>query len=246
MINNENKFKVYAHVNKTDKKIYIGITCQNVVDRWKNGKGYEYNIHFWSAIQKYGWDGFKHVILAEDLTEAEASKIESHLIEKFETTKRNKGYNFAPGGLHNRSLKGELNPLYGKVPTKAVEASVKARTGVPLSDEHKEKIRQGNIRAGSHPNSLKVLDEHRHDKKPYLTGSNNPKSTAVKCLETGIVYESQLIAEREMNLPRGSVYQAIKNNIRAKGYHFIRMSNSNDQPKGVGSSESKRRDAKFA
>ena len=153
------------------------------------------------------------------------------------------GYNFAEGGYNNRGLIGDKNPFYKKVPTKAVAASVAARTGKHLSEEHKEKIKQGNIKAGLKENSINALIQYNKTHKRHLYGSKNHKSQSVRCIETGIIYESQRIAEHEMNLPRGSIHNALKMNIRAKGYHFERVLNSDGQSKDVGSSEPKRRDA---
>lgn len=224
MKNTDKVYYVYAHVNKINDKVYVGMSRQdNPNDRWKNGRGYEYNFHFNNAIKKYGWDNFDHIILASGLTEVEASDLEAHIIKKFELTNAENGYNSADGGYNNRGLSGERNPFYKKPPIKAIEASVRSRIGKRLSEEHKEKIRQGNIKAGRNENSIKALLDYDRSKIPHPSGAQNKKSTAVKCIENGIVYESQRIAEMELNLPRGSVYQAIKNNIRAKGYHFIRV-----------------------
>jgi hypothetical protein len=51
-------YSVYKHTNKYNNKIYIGITKQNPIKRWANGKGYKINSHFRNAIEKYGWDNF--------------------------------------------------------------------------------------------------------------------------------------------------------------------------------------------
>ena len=65
--------------------------------RWRNN-GYHYRQcpHFWSAIQKYGWDNFEHTILRKELTHSEACELEVKLIAEQETIK--KGYNLASGG----------------------------------------------------------------------------------------------------------------------------------------------------
>jgi len=217
-------FYVYAHINTINGKIYIGISKRkNPNERWKNGKGYNYNWHFNKAIEKYGWDKFDHEIIASNLTENEASNMEKILIEQLKTFDRNYGYNFAEGGYNNRGLKGKNNPFYGIKPEAAIKASIAARTGKPLSEEHKKKIQESCKRTGVSKNSLNALILCQHMKKNMPTGADNHKSKAVKCVETGAVYESQRIAEHEMNLPRGSIYQALKYNIRAKGYSFERV-----------------------
>lgn len=101
--NNQNrKFKVYMHTSPNGKR-YIGITRQeNPERRWgSNGCGYIDNQHFWRAIQKYGWDNFKHEILFDGLTEIEAKQKEVELIAFYDSTNANNGYNISLGGDYN-------------------------------------------------------------------------------------------------------------------------------------------------
>lgn len=71
---------VYAHI-APNGKMYVGITKKkNPNERWRDGKGYEYQPHFYNAIQKYGWDNFQHEIVASGLTCDEAGKMEQILI----------------------------------------------------------------------------------------------------------------------------------------------------------------------
>lgn len=37
----ERKYTVYKHTNIINKKVYIGITKQNPIERWRNGEGYK-------------------------------------------------------------------------------------------------------------------------------------------------------------------------------------------------------------
>lgn len=55
MKHNNKKFIVYCHKNKVNGKRYIGITCQQLNQRFRNWKGYKSSPHFNHAIQKYGW-----------------------------------------------------------------------------------------------------------------------------------------------------------------------------------------------
>ena len=95
---NSRLYCVYMHTNKLNNKKYIGITCRPVEARWNSGKGYKLNRHFWSAIQKYGWDNFIHEILASNLSKEEAQKLEVELISVYNTTDENFGYNVSIGG----------------------------------------------------------------------------------------------------------------------------------------------------
>lgn len=93
-----NKFMVYMHINKQNGKRYIGITSQDPVMRWANGKGYYRNKHFSDAINRYGWDGFEHVILSTNLDKESACAMEQKLIEQYKTTDKRLGYNLTTGG----------------------------------------------------------------------------------------------------------------------------------------------------
>ena len=94
----ENKeYIVYMHKNLMNNKVYIGLTCQYPPEeRWRSGLGYKDQSKFFGAIQKYGWDGFEHIILYDKLTQEEAYKLEIELIEKYDSI--NNGYNIQSGG----------------------------------------------------------------------------------------------------------------------------------------------------
>lgn len=59
-------YKVYIHIFP-NKKVYIGMTCQEPKERWKRGKAYKENRHLYNAINKYGWENIEHKILFDNL-----------------------------------------------------------------------------------------------------------------------------------------------------------------------------------
>lgn len=80
-------------------RVYIGITCRVVARRWgHNGVGYKNHPYFWKAIQKYGWDNFKHEILLIGLTKDEASRKEKEYIALYRSNNKSFGYNLTSGG----------------------------------------------------------------------------------------------------------------------------------------------------
>lgn len=91
------KWCVYIHI-APNEKVYIGITKQNPIKRWRNGKGYPANPYFTNAINKYGWNNIKHEILFSGLTKEQACKKEIELIKKYNSTNRKYGYNQSTGG----------------------------------------------------------------------------------------------------------------------------------------------------
>ena len=105
-VDDERKWCVYMHTNKINNKVYVGQTCKKPEYRWNNGKGYLIQKDdgtyqqpaFARAIQKYGWDGFEHIIFAENLTKEEANTMESGLIYLYKTKNPKYGYNLTYGG----------------------------------------------------------------------------------------------------------------------------------------------------
>ena len=91
-------YSVYVHINKTNNKKYVGLTSVEPEKRWNKGNGYRYNTHFYSAIKKYGLDGFEHEVVASNLTKQEAENFEKLLIKQLECYKSEFGYNNDMGG----------------------------------------------------------------------------------------------------------------------------------------------------
>lgn len=189
------KYYVYQHTNNTNGKMYIGITCQNTPKyRWHNGKGYENNKYFTNAIQKYGWDGFTHSVLASGLTQEEAERMEEELINKYDTTNREKGYNILPGGNVNKG-------------------------GWHHSEEAKRRIGEAN-RNGAGFSGHKHTQESKVKMSEALKGNTSARKK-VKCVETGEVFDSLLLAAQSRGLKgSNSICAAIKNGGRAGGYHW--------------------------
>lgn len=133
----EQKYCVYKHTNTHNGKIYIGVTSQRPSKRWDCGRGYQKNQHFWSAIQKYGWDSFLHEILFDNLSADEAFSKEQELIQEYDSCNCEKGYNLSTGGEHGAEGRfGEKHPMWGKHHTEETKQKIRNRNlGVPFSPE---------------------------------------------------------------------------------------------------------------
>ena len=150
---NDSVWTVYVHINKINKKRYVGITSQKPEYRWNRGKGYKNNSYFVSAIKKYGWDGFEHVILRTGLTKDQAIRYEKTLIEMWKTKDRMFGYNLTDGG----------EGTVGYVPPKELrEKWSKIRTGTKRSSDTKKKMSDAHKR---------MSDEKRLEKNRKISES---------------------------------------------------------------------------
>lgn len=142
---NKKRWCVYMHTNKTNNKVYVGITGQKPKRRWHHGGGYQTQQYFWRAIQKYGWDGFEHIIFAENLTKEEACKMEKLLIALYDTTNRNYGYNISTGGEGPEGCTWTADQYEKRAAYKATE-----ETRRKISENHAD------VSGGKHPRAKAV------------------------------------------------------------------------------------------
>ena len=154
----ERKWCVYCHTNKANGKKYFGITSLTLKDRWRDGRGYRTSSVFWRAIQKYGWDGFVHEVIADNLTEKEAKNKEIELIALYKTNcskyqKPSYGYNLTDGG---DGVTGVRPWNYG-IPMTAEqkEKIIKANTGRVFTEEHIKKL--SDAKKGKRPSNYDML-----------------------------------------------------------------------------------------
>lgn len=255
----DNVYSVYMHECPNGKK-YIGITKKNPKERWKNGRAYKNNKHFTAAVNKYGWDNIKHIILHSGLSLEEACEYEEKYIRQYNTIDRKYGYNFTYGGEHHvefsketlkkmsESHKGHRLTdeckmklsIAGKGRKKSEECKAKiskAHIGMKVSYETRKKISE--VQKGkknspearrkissalklyySNPENHEKLSESRRGK---VSGFCKPK-VKVKCVETGIIYESIAEAGRSVGKGKNSkcnIYNACSGRApSAYGFHW--------------------------
>lgn len=224
------QYYVYRHVNRTNGKQYIGITKQNPAQRWgRNGVNYRECSHFWSAIQKYGWDMFDHEIIASGLSKEDACDMEMQLISLYKTQDREYGYNTLEGGTApcmppetrqkmSVAMMGNTNGAGHPCTEEKKQKISAAQKGRHLTEEHKQKLSMAK-RGQPHPSpSLETRQKisRSHAKMP------------VYCMETNTVYESIQECARQLGVYATLVCQCCKNKLPSTGgYHFQYYSNNN-------------------
>lgn len=198
---------VYSHTNKTNGKIYIGLTGLEPDERWRNGNGYHSETYFRNAIDKYGWNNFEHKIIKKNLTKDEAAYWEKYYISFYNSTNRNYGYNISSGGEAGgghpqteeaRKKIGENGYHYGFLGKKHSDETKKkmseSRMGHATSDETKQKISEAHKRL---------------------------RNRSVLCVELDCVFESLDEASDVTGCWKSGIVQCCKGKQKScKGYHF--------------------------
>lgn len=202
-------YTVYKHTSPSGK-VYIGITSQRPEQRWEGGKGYKHSPHFRAAIDKYGWDAFKHEILAEGLTKETAEQIEVDLIEAHRSTDRRFGYNTDKGGSTGAKHTAETKQKIGEANRQRVwspEARQKLRAyklAHPTAPEVAARIGEANRGKKHRPESIEKI-RAAQEKRP------------VRNLTTGQVYASVQDAARACNLDASHIVAVCRGRRRSTG-----------------------------
>lgn len=156
------QYCVYCHINKINGKQYIGLTSkQPPSKRWgSNGINYKSCTCFYSAIQKYGWNNFEHIILKDNLTANQAEQIEKEYIKLYNTMVPN-GYNLTGGG----EIKKEISNI-------TRERLRTARLGHKNSKESRKKMsesRKGH--PGYNRKAVWMCNKNTHERIKYFQSS---------------------------------------------------------------------------
>lgn len=215
-------YTVYQHKNKINGKVYIGITSQKLEQRWgSQGCNYKSSPHFYSAIQKYGWDNFEHNILFTDLTKEQACLKEQELIKEYNSMNREFGYNSTSGG--------DIFTMNEETKQKISQAMTGNQNGLghPCSEEKKEKIsnaQKGRKFTEEHKQKLSEAAKNRHvpcseEKKQILKEKSHKKS--VYCEELDKIFESVQECSRQLDIPATNISKLCNGRGKTlKGYHL--------------------------
>lgn len=199
-------YVVYMHINKSNDKVYIGLTGMMPKERWKDGKGYHKGTYFRNAIDKYGWNNFEHKIIKNNLTKEEASYWEKYYISFYNSTDRRYGYNMSSGGEngghaqttetrekiskngYHKGMKGKKHSIDTKIKMS------KSRIGRQFTDESKEKMKE------------KALVN---------------RGRLFLCVKLNIIFDNLNEAHNMTSCPKGAIVLCCQGKQKqSKGYHW--------------------------
>lgn len=213
-------YKVYAHVFPNGKR-YIGITAEDDPNkRWRNGKNYRNNPYLTRAFEKYGWDNVDHIILFSGLSKDEAERLEIQTIKKYKSNNQEHGYNLQSGGCangkHSEEAKATMSEkrkqYYKMLFEKDGEREKYAEKfkGYKHTEEAKRKMSVASLRFWKDEEYIAKM------KKRKVNGRK-----AVKCVETGEIFESVADAAESVGVCRSCVKDQLHGRQRtAGGFHW--------------------------
>ena len=230
----ENRYCVYKHTNKINGKVYIGQTGRNPESRWLEGKGYIGCTLFYNAIQKYGWDAFDHEIVYDCLSFEEANKYEKELIESYDSTNPEKGYNLMSGGVKSQPCEatrqkmkeahsGEKNHFYGKTHTPEVKERLRQKNlGKTIPAEVREKISRSIKVTKSKNKKEQPIKEKKDGRKRHRT-EEEKINISMKLKNRTFSEEtrnkiSQALSKPVLCIETGIVYYGISEAARQMGF----------------------------
>lgn len=200
---------VYKHTSPVGK-VYIGITHQKPEKRWQKGYGYKENPHFYSAIQKYGWDNFKHEILFDNLTQKEAETKEIELITQYQSNNRTYGYNISSGGGINYPSEEGLQRLKDLWTGHVVPEETRRK----ISETQKGKIIPLETRL-----KMSASRKGRKRSPEAIQKTIEGRQKPVQCIETGEVFKCMKDAQTKYNT--NHIHDVCKGYRKvAGGYHW--------------------------
>lgn len=218
---------VYIHTNQMNGKRYVGITCQDVRNRWRNGNGYIECRKMWNAICKYGWDHFDHEIVDEGITKEEAEAEEIELIEKYNTIQN--GYNIDKGGngkmpesIETREHRSESSLRISK-PHQGHKNTVQRKRRVMCIEDGS--IYESTMSAGEalHVDRLRILKACNYGRPidgkhfTFIDPQVN-KTKQVRCEDLDITFRTVADAARFFNVAENTIRRHCKNGLRLENH----------------------------
>lgn len=210
-------YSIYYHLNMLNGKIYIG-QSKNPEKRWSTSN-YKGCIKLYHAFKKYGRENFKSEVLINNLSIDEANIIEEYLINYYKTIEN--GYNIKSGGLNN--IYTEKSKIKMRKSAKSKKSIMCIETGKvyesAMDIERLLGFANANIIACCR-NKIKTAYGYHwcyFGKQHKYKILKDKRKRKVKCIETGIIYESASNAARKLKLQRPNITRCCQGQLKETG-----------------------------
>lgn len=213
-----------------DNSIYIGETSADPEDRWLNGWGYREIPRVFNAIMYFGWKNVKREIVADDLTEPQARRLELKLINEYSERL------LAQSDLHSEDDSTEAD-AQSELHSDASCTAIHNEAGIPqalFNMENDGYIVPGESRTGSRyesPTGNKKKKEANRNRIAHIPLVEKPigvKNCPVSVYDLDgnfvAIYPTARIAAKELNVNYGDVVSCCKG-CRADGVAKKRVKN---------------------
>ena len=211
--------KIYKVTNNINKKIYIGQTIQDENIRWNHHIREALNgsdTKFHRALRKYGKDGFIWEVI-EEVDNDKLNEREIYWISYYNSYKQ--GYNSTTGGdLPPRNdieiICLETNIVY--------PSCAEAGRQTNINKVHiAECVRGEKFRVSAGGYHWMSLEDYNKFGPIFKQTENELNSKSVKCIETGIVYNSILEASKATGVSRQTIHRCCEGITKnPKKYHW--------------------------
>jgi len=197
---------VYAAINITNGKRYIGITSgplsRRITEHISCANRFTHNGSFYKAIRKYGREAFEWVVLLQCDSYVEATNAEIAFIAEF-----NPEYNSTKGG------DGQLGRPMSEDGKRRISEANKGKQyhKMPHSEETKERLRQ-----------IGLQNKERWAQHSHLGPASS--SRRVICLSDSQIFESASSAARNYGVCKSAVIELClgRRNRKSVGGHVFK------------------------
>lgn len=218
---------IYKITNLINGKCYVGQTRTTLQERWKHHRHSHGCSAIHSALIKYGFDNFTIEEIDQANTQEELNQKEQYWIGKLNTLSPN-GYNLTTGGESpNWCNESKMRMSESK---KGTYPSEETRT---LLSEVKKGSKNSFYGRHHTEESKAKISKSKLGQKPWITGKHwsddditklrlgQKTCKKVRCVETGIVYDSIRQAAKELNLYHSNISKALQGKNKTSGsYHW--------------------------
>ncbi len=177
---------IYLLQNKITKDVYIGQThnFKNRMCKYRslNCRGQP---KLYNAIAKYGFDNFEIYVLQNCNNQSELHEYEKYYIKLYKSNIY--GYNCSEGGENTTKGHKYSRPNF--------------------TNEHRKNMSLAHLGKASRPSGFNLTQDH----KEKLKQSNQYRSTQVRCISTGQIFQSISECARQLNIDKAQLQRHLNN-----------------------------------